>query len=241
MALCLGCGEAPDDARLLLHCGAGIRPAAAELAEEFGRQQGVTVECNYAGSEVLLGRIKLSGLGDLYMPGDVHYVELAQKEGLCSAPTTGCYFVPVILVQKGNPKNIRSLEDLKKPGIVIGLGNPEMCAIGRKSAKILAKNNIAEEDLDVPYLSETVHALGIQVELGKLDAVIVWDAVAADFAGDTQVVAIPIEQNVISTVALGVLKSSKHPDLAAKFVEFVASESGRKIFQKHHYTVTKPK
>jgi len=232
--------DTPQKTKLLLYCGAGIRPAAAELAEEFGRQHDATVECDYAGSEVLISRIKLSKQGDLYMPGDVYYVEQAEEEGLVTSKKTACYFVPVILVKKGNPKNIRSLTDLARPGMKIGLGDPNACAIGRKCSKIFAKNKISEEDLNVAFRSLTVNELGNHVKLGMLDAAIVWDAVAAYFAGQAEVVPIPRDQNVISTVAVGVLNCSEHPGLSGQFVDFIASEQGKAIFQKHHFATTLP-
>jgi molybdate transport system substrate-binding protein len=241
LSLCLGCGSGgPAPNKLVFHCGAGLQPAADELAKQFGRRHGVTVECDYAGSEVLMSRIKLARRGDLYMPGDVHYVELAEKEGLVASKRTACYFVPVILVQKGNPKNIRTLRDLAAPGVAVGLGNPEACAIGRKSSRIFRKNNIPEGDLDVKFRTLTVNELGIHIEMRKLDAVIVWDAVAAYFADAGDTVAIPREQNIISTVAVGILKFSEHPELAEKFVEFATSEEGRAIFKKHGYSTTLP-
>ncbi len=234
--LALGCGAEPPR----LYCGAGIKPPVAELVEEFGRREGVDVACDYRGSETLLSSIKLTGEGDLYMPGDVHYIELAEKEGLIASSKTVCYFVPVILVRNGNPKNVRTLEDLKRRDVKVGLGNPKACAIGRKTSKIFAKNHIDEQDVNVSFRALTVNELGNHIQIGSLDAVIVWDAVAA-YAGDKgQIVRIPREQNVISTVAVGVLKSSKHPELARKFVEFVTSARGKEVFQRHHYTTTLP-
>jgi len=237
-ALALGCGaELPR-----LYCGAGMRSPVAELVEEFGREHGVTIECDYAGSEVLISRIKLTGQGDLYMPGDMHYVELAEKEGLIASKKTVCYFIPVIQVRKGNPKNIHTLHDLTRPGIKLGLGDPKACAIGRKSSKIFAKNDISEEKVNenVKFRSLTVGELGNHLKLGTLDAVIVWDAVAAFSPKETEVVTIPRDQNVISTVAVGVLKSSRHPELATKFVEFITSKRGKEVFEKHHYATSLP-
>jgi molybdate transport system substrate-binding protein len=236
----LGCNGQSARPKLLLYCGAGIRPPAAEIAEAFGRAHDLTVECDYAGSELLLSRIELSGVGDLYMPGDVHYVDQAKQEGLVTTSKTACYFIPVILVRKGNPKNIRSLADLTRPQIKVGLGDPKACAIGGKSSKIFAKNNISEEDVNVTFRSLTVNELGDKIKLRALDAVIVWDAVAAYFADSADAVPIPLEQNVVSTVAVGVLTSSKHPELAGKFLDFITSDEGRAIFQKHHYSLTLP-
>lgn len=233
----VGCDRQP---KLLIYSGAGIRPATAELAETFGRRHGVQVECDYAGSEMLLSRIKLSRKGDLYMPGDLHYVAQAEDEGLVTESKTACYFVPVILVPKGNPRGLASLRDLADPQVALGLGDPNACAIGRKSSKLFANSGIDETKLNVAVRTLTVNELGTLVKLGKLDAAIVWDAVAANFTADTDVVPIPPEENFISTVPVGVLSFSEHPELARRFVEFATSEEGAAIFRKHHYTVRLP-
>jgi molybdate transport system substrate-binding protein len=149
---------------------------------------------------------------------------------------------PVIGVAQGNPKNIRSLADLARPGIRIGLGHPETCAIGRRSAALFQRAGLSLEDVqpNVEFQSVTVNELGNQIKLDQLDAVIVWDAMAAYFAEDGQVVPIPLEQNVTSTVAVGTLKCSQHPELAGKLVDFIASQEGQAIFRKHNYTTELP-
>ena len=226
----------------MLFCGGGIRPPAEELADRFGRQHDVQVECDFAGSEVLLTRIKLTRSGDVYLPGDAHYVELARDEDLVSACSTICYFVPVILVAKGNPKGIETLADLSRPGIRIGLGDPETCAIGRKAAKIFAKNGITIDDLgeNLVFRSLTVNELGDKIKIGALDAVIVWDATAAYYMDAAETVRIPVQQNVISTVPAAALTTSDAPELARQLMEYLASDEGRAVFEKHHYAVSKP-
>lgn len=240
--LILGCSEPPAPRELLLFCGAGIRPPAAELAETFGRENGVRIVTDYAGSEVLLSKIKLVRRGDLYMPGDRHYVEMAAKEGFILSQESVCYFVPTILVRKGNPKNIRGLRDLLGPGVRLGLGDERACAIGRKSRKIFEKNGISwtHVERNLKFKSVTVNELGMQIQAGSLDTVIVWDAVAGYYAEHGDEVPIPAEQNVISTVDVGVLGFTRLKALAEKFVEFAASERGRAVFKKHGYRVDPP-
>jgi molybdate transport system substrate-binding protein len=175
------------------------------------------------------------------MPGDKHYIEQAVHANMILSQRSVCYWVPTILVQKGNPKKIRQLDDLLKPGVKLGLGDPEACAIGRTSKQILEKNNIAWEDIEenLAFQSLTVNELGMQIQAQALDAVIVWDAMARYYSEYGDEIPIPPEQNIISTIDIGVLKFTKHHELAEKFVDFVTSEKGRRIFQKYNYS-TKP-
>lgn len=228
---------------LLLYCGAGIRPPVDELVETFRKEHGVKIAIDYAGCEVLLSKIKLTRRGDLYMPGDNYYVKQASREGMILSQFSVCYFVPTILVQKGNPKNIRGLKDLFQGGLKLGLGDPNACAIGRVTQQILVKNNIAWEDIKkyVAYQSLTVNELGMQIQARALDAVIVWDAIARYYSKYGDQIPIAVENNVISTVDIGVLAFTNQRWLAESFAQFAASERGQAIFSKHGYTIELPK
>jgi molybdate transport system substrate-binding protein len=243
-----GCkAEKPEESghsakELVLYCGAGIRPPVQEIAEAFEREHGVKIVTDYAGSEVLLSKIKLVRRGDLYMPGDKHYVEQAATEGMILSQQSICYFVPTILVRKGNPKNVHGLRDLLADGLKLGLGDAKACAIGRKTKQIFAKNNIAWEDVEknVVFQSLTVNELGMQIQAGSLDAVIVWDAIAGYYVEHGMEIPIPVEENVISTVNIGILSFTEDRSGAEKFVKFAASQSGQDIFKQHNYRTDPP-
>jgi len=236
-------GSTSATKELLLYCGAGISPPVDEVVNAFFSEYGIKVVPDYAGGEVLLSKIKLSGRGDLYMPGDRYYVGQAEKAGLILSRRSVSYWVPTILVQKGNPKNISRLQDLLKPGVRVGLGDPKACAIGRTTWQILAKSGITRQDLEdnLLYQSLTVNELGMQIQARSLDAVIVWDAMALYYSQYGDQAPIPAEDNIVSTVDVGVLKFTKNQELAEKFAAFLASPKGREIFAKHNYTTKKPK
>ena len=248
VVLLFGCrAEKPEESdskakELLLYCGAGIRPPVEQMVEAFRREHGVKIVTDYAGSEVLLSKMKLARRGDLYMPGDKHYVEQAAGEGMILSQQSVCYFVPTILVRKGNPKNIRDLRDLLADGLKLGLGDAKACAIGRKTKQIFAKNNIAWEDIEknVAFQSLTVNELGMQIQAGSLDAVIVWDAIARYYIEHGTEVPIPVEENVISTVNIGILTFTKDSSLAGQFIEFAVSPRGQGIFKQHNYRTESP-
>jgi len=232
----------PDQPRLLLYCGAGIRPPVTELAEIYTCEKGVQVDIDFAGSEMLLSKLKLSRRGDLYMPGDRHYTDQAAAEGLVLSRAAVCYFVPTILVRKGNPKRIAGLRDLLRDDVKLGLGDDKACAVGRTTRRIFEQLGIpwAEVGKSTEFSSLTVNELGLQVQAGSLDAAIVWDAIARYYPDACEEVPIPLEQNTVSTVDVASLSFSQHRDLAEQFVQFAASERCRAIFARHHYRVDPP-
>jgi len=227
---------------LLLYCGAGIRPPVQQIVEAFEAEHGVKIVADYAGSEVLLSKIKLAKRGDLYMPGDKHYVDQAAQEGMILSQQSLCYFVPTILVQKGNPRNIHGLNDLLKAGVKLGVGDAKACAIGRKTEQIFTKNGIAWADVEknIAFQSLTVNELGMQIQTSSLDAVIVWDAIARYYSKYGTEIPIPVDQNVISTVNIGVLSFTPNRSTADEFVKFAASARGQAIFQEHNYRTDPP-
>ena len=235
--------EKDTQKKLFLYSGGGLRLAVNECVEIFSRESNAEIECNYAGSGVLLNQVQMTRRGDLFMPGDVFYIDIVKPADLIESKHTVCYFIPQILVREGNPKNIESLEDLVKPGIRLGLGDPEVCAIGKTSVQIFEKSNIEMEAVEknLVFSSLTVGELGVQIKVGKVDAVIVWDSTAAHYADSGDVIEIPLDKNVISTVAIALLRSSNDKELAKTFINFITLERGQQIFRKHHFSTEPPK
>ncbi len=105
----LGCGGKDADPKdsagkeLVFYCAAGIRPPIADIIDAFQQNHDTRIITDYAGSEVLLSKIKLIQSGDLYMPGDKYYIAQADDAGMIETSVPVFYWVPTILVRKGNP------------------------------------------------------------------------------------------------------------------------------------------
>ena len=227
---------------LVFYCGAGIRPAAEALITAFEEAHpDIKIAATYAGSGRLLGQIASSRTGDLFMPGSSFYVDKAVKKNLADAATRKkvAYFIPVIFVQKGNPKGVKTLSDLAELDLRVGLGDERAVAIGRRAIKIFEKNSIPLEKAmkNVVYKSGTVNELGVAIEMKNVDAVIMWDANARQFAHAGDTIEIPPKQNIVTEIPIVALKSSSYPSEANAFVDFVISDAGKKIFTRKKYTV----
>lgn len=223
--------------RLLLYCGAALRPPVSEVIEAFERRSGVQVEADYGASNLLLGRLKLSRLGDVFLPGDAFYVDEARREGLVSEARDVARFVPAIMVSKGNPRRIETVADLAEPGLRLGLADERAAAIGRITPEIFRANGVSLEAIErnTAFTSVTAPELAQAVALGNVDAVIVWKPVAMRHPDAADVVEIPPESNVFSPLSAAVLETAVFAEEARQFVEFLAGPVGQESFRRHHY------
>ena len=241
-AASVGCSKnpaPPQQKPVRILAGAGLRPAVDELIAAFGRRTGIRVVPDYGGSGMILTRAKMGADADLFLPGDVWYVQqLHEQAQLIERQKPVAYFVPVIVTPKGDTR-VGGLPDLFTDGLRVALGNPKACQVGRISRKILRKNGLDPDKLDAK-LSITVNELGVWVKAGGTDATIVWDAIAANLAPDVRVVPIPPEQNIISRVVVGLLTRSERKDRAGKFVDFITGPAGQAILKAKGYRVTPP-
>ncbi|NQV33837.1 MAG: substrate-binding domain-containing protein [Phycisphaeraceae bacterium] len=226
---------------LLLYCGAGIQPVAEAMTKAFSKASGITVNTTYAGSGRLLGQLASSQVGDLFMPGSAFYVERAVEQKLVHENTRQdvAYFIPVIVVQKGNPLGVTSLADLARLELRLGLGDERAVAVGKQSKKLFDKNLIPYTNVEnnVVYRSGTVNELGVALQMKHIDAAIMWNANARQFASAVDVIEIPAAQSLISTIPVVVLTCSRSFDDANSFVNFVTSPEGKEILREFDYTV----
>ncbi len=222
---------------LFVYVGAGFRLPVEEAAGRFREETGVSVELSFAGSGCLLAQASLSRRGDLYMPGEEFFMEQARERGLIIEERPIAHMWPVVLVQEGNPKRIRGLADMARPGIRVGLGDPEATACG-----IAADALLREWELEEPIGANQIMAalnvneLGTAVSLGALDAAIAWDATAGLFMRDTDAVEIPHESSRRTTIPLGILNFSTRMAAARRFLDFMADpEGGISVFRSNGY------
>ena len=235
-----GCGKqspetAEQEKHIRLYAGAGLRRGVDAIVAEFTKQSGIEVEVDYGGSGMIISRAREDQDADLFMPGDVWYVDrLQEKAGLIESKTDVASFVPVIITAKGNPLKINSLNDMLRDDLKIALGNPKACQVGRLTAKIFKKNGLDLSKI-TPKESLTVNELGVWVKMHDVDAAIVWDAIAANIAKDVECVEIPKDQNIISRVVIGLMKTSKDKKSAQKFIDFLVSSKGKEILDSKGY------
>jgi molybdate transport system substrate-binding protein len=239
-ALLAGCGKRTASpqaaAKLTILCGGSFRPPMEELARAFTQETGIATELSFGQSEDLLPAIKAHRAGDVYISHDP-YRDYVEKAGaLLSAAQVG-YVAPVLVVPKGNPAHVKSLEDLARPGVKVALPDPKYATCGEMLAKLLEKKGLwdkATANADGAIFrshSET----GTALKLGQRQAGVMWNGVAHDFREALEVVPTPYEYDQTIRVWVMGLSYTSHEAEAARLVEF-AKKEGPAIFAKYGYT-----
>ncbi len=227
---------------ILVFAGAASKPPTEEAARIFEKKTGVKVNITFGGSGFVLSQMTLSKKGDIYFPGSSDFMEIAKKKGVVFPETEKrvVYLVPAINVQKGNPKGIKSLTDLARPGLRVAIANPDGVCVGLYAVEIVEKNlkpaELAGFRKNLVNYTESCEKTATVVSLKAADAVLGWRVF--QYWDPARIETIPLKKEEIVRVGyipIAVSKFTSNRPLAQKFVDFILSEEGRLIFRKYHY------
>ncbi|MBI3823977.1 MAG: substrate-binding domain-containing protein, partial [Planctomycetes bacterium] len=145
-------------------------------------------------------------------------------------------------VRKGNPKKIYELEDLARPGLRVGIGHEQQCALGSLTKETFDRTgtygkiarNIAVQSPTGDFLVNQLFASG---EKG-LDVVIAYRSNIQPYPDKVDGIPIPtkIDGNDIKCAQpaqpIAVAKSSKYPELSRRLMEFLQERESRDRFER---------
>jgi molybdate transport system substrate-binding protein len=235
------CGSAPSPASLTIFCGSASKPAMTELAQAFELETGIDTELIFGGSGNLLSQMELSGKGDIYAPGSPDYVIIGERRGqlIEGSDRDVAYLVPAIVTPAGNPAGIRSLEDLAKPGIRVGIGNPETVCLGLYSVELLERAGLLDAVLpNVVTFGASCSKTANLSAMEQVDAVLGWRVFEA--WNPSRMEQVPIEPARIpriSTVPIAIPIHAQDRARSERFIDFALSPAGRAAFDHHGYIV----
>lgn len=207
-----------------LFCAASNREVIEAIRADYLKEAGREVLVQYGPSQTLLTSLEVSHAGDLFLPADDSYLEIGSAKSLIQEVIPLADMKAVIAVRRGNPKNIRTLQDLRRPDIRFIQANPDAAAIGKVTREALAKTADWEPlQAATAAFRTTVTDIANDLVVQAADAGIVYDAVLHAFP-DLEAVVVPELSGAVSRVSIGVTSSSEHPDAALHFARFAAAE-----------------
>lgn len=218
-----GGGISKAQSPLVVYCAASNKSVLEAIRKDYEAAYGVSLQVQYGPSQTLLAALEVSGTGDLYLPADDSYLKLARKRELLSDEVPLAQMRAVLVVPKGNPKGIKSLQEILEGDFRIAQGSVEATAIGKLTREALTKSGKWDAlDARTTVYKTTVNEVANDVKVGAVDTGIVFDAVLTDY--DTlEAVAVPELAAVSARVAVAVLNSSAQPSQALHFARYLSA------------------
>jgi molybdate transport system substrate-binding protein len=222
-----------------MFAGSASMPATREAAKIFEDTTGAQVLLHFGGSGSVLSQMQISGRGDVYFPGSPDFMELAIERSLVIPATQMrvAYLLPAIGVAPGNPLNIKTLEDLARPGLRVGIGRPDTVCVGLYGVEMLEDIETGSQVRDnIVNYAESCTKTAQLLSMGLVDAIIGWDVFGRWDKKNIEIV--PIEPSRIKRIGYmpaAVAANARDPQLALAFVQFLAGKTGQEIFNKFGY------
>jgi molybdate transport system substrate-binding protein len=209
--------------------------AAASLTETFtalGKpfekdHPGWKVDFNFAGSSALATQITEGDDADVFASAAPGNMDTLVKAGNASDPKVFARNTAAIATPPSNPKNITSVADLAKDGVLVAVCQPQV-PCGKVAQQVFTNAGIT-----VPPTTEEkdVKSTLAKVTSDEVDAAVVY-VTDVKAAGDSvHAIEIPADINAGTDYPIAVIQSSKHAEMAQTWVDFVLSAAGQSALQ----------
>jgi molybdate transport system substrate-binding protein len=197
--------------------GAMLKPGVEDAIRQFAQREGVRINTVYNGCGLLVSQMRAGAKPEVYISCDTKFLDMVRDQ---FEPETDLARNPiVIVVARGNPHKIATLEDLADRRLRVGLAHPVNSALGELTDRMLRKLNLRQHFYDNDDVlrdgalhADAGHTLINQMRTGSLDACIVYvsNARSADPQGqELEVIRIPLPE-AIATQPLAVHRQSEH-------------------------------
>lgn len=213
---------------VVVFAAASLKPTFTELAKEFeAAHDGAKVVLSFGGSDSLAAQISQGAPVDVFASANTATMAAVVKANDAKTPTNFAKNALEIAVPPGNPKGITSLADLTKSGVKLAL-----CAAavpcGSAAAKAFAAADITPKPVT---LEQDVTSVLTKVELGEVDAGMVYQTDVKSAGGKVDGVDFPEASEAVNTYPIAQVTTGKNPSAGEAFAAFVLSSAGQQVLR----------
>ncbi|MBM7025117.1 molybdate ABC transporter substrate-binding protein [Clavibacter sp. DM3] len=214
---------------LVVQAAASLTGSMDEVAADFeAAHPGVDVTVTYGGSSTLAQQIVQGAPADVFAPASTATMQTVFDAGETAAdPRVFARNALAIAVPPGDPGRVTGLADFADAGRTLALCAPEV-PCGAAAAQAFAKAGITPQP---DSLEQDVRAALTRVELGEVDAAVVYETDVRAAGDRVEAVPLPDDQQVTTDCVVAPLAGSASPAAAAAFADFVAGDAARARFK----------
>ncbi|MEO9147377.1 MAG: substrate-binding domain-containing protein [Ginsengibacter sp.] len=198
------------------------------------------------GGSLTIGNLRITLKPDVYTAGKSRIKEMVN---LFNDTLSYAYNQLSIMVQKGNPQNIKGLKDLGEANVRVSMPNPEWEGVGKrieeayikaggeKLRKLIMNTKVKNGSTFLTHIHHRQSPMRIMYQ--ESDAAPVWlSEVKYQLMLNHPVesVNIPKNENITATYMAGSLKDAPHSQAAKDFMAFLITPQAKKIYKKYGFT-----
>ena len=211
---------------ITVFAAASLKEAFTTIGQQFeAANPGAKVTFNFGASSTLATQITQGAPADVFAAASTKTMDTVVSGGAASGAQTFATNTMEIATPTTPTVPVTSLADLANPGVKVAVCQKDV-PCGVAADKLFSQNN-----LTVTPVSQEVDVKAVlsKVELGEVDAGIVY-VTDVKAAGDKVVgVTVPTDQNVITTYPIVAIKASAQAATASAFVAYVLSSAGQQV------------
>ncbi|MEQ9486845.1 molybdate ABC transporter substrate-binding protein [Coleofasciculus sp. F4-SAH-05] len=230
----------PESVEITVSAAASLQDAMKAIAPLYTQEQAnVIITYNFGSSGSLQQQIEQGAPVDVFLSAAPKQMNALQEKDLLLTDTRKDLLKnSIVLVTPKDKTDISNFEGLTTDKVSkIAIGAPESVPAGQYGKEVLTSLNLYKPIQSKLVFAKDVRQVLSYVETGNVQAGLVY-ATDANVSDNIKIVATAPETShspIIYPVA--VLKESKHPDSAKKFVQFLSTETAKTVFDNYGFSV----
>jgi molybdate transport system substrate-binding protein len=204
--------------------------AAASLTEAFPRIDGRN-RYGFGGSNQLAFQIRQGAPADVYASASPTYTQALFREGLVERPVRFASNSLVLIVPRENPAGVRSVFDLRRRGIRIVVGSPQV-PIGAYTRAVLERLRLTRAVLaNVVSQEPDVKGIVTKVALGEADSGFVYRTDARAAGRRVVKIGLPARAQPVVRYEVAVVARGEHKAGARAWIRTLLGPRAQRILR----------
>jgi molybdate transport system substrate-binding protein len=211
---------------ITVFAAASLMGTFTQLGKQFeAAHPGDTVKFSFGGSSTLATQITGGAPADVFASAAPANMDTVVSAGDASNPQDFAKNTAEVAVPPNNPAKVSSVTDLAKSSVKVALCEPKV-PCGVVAAEVFKNAGITVKPVT---LQPDVKSVLTQVELGSVDAGMVYVTDVKAAGSKVKGVVIPASDNASTLYPIATISSSTHQAEAAAFVAYVLSPAGQQV------------
>jgi len=242
LAACKGHVPAETNQQVTIAGAANLTDVFQALGPRFEAATGIHPVFSFASTAQLAQQIENSAPFDVFAAADAQHVETLDRKGLLLAGSRAIYArgILALWVPDGSKSGVSKIEDLVKPEVrFLAIAKPELAPYGQAAEETLHNLGIWERVRTKVVYAENINVAKQYGLSHNADAVFTAYSLVLHESG----LVLRVDENSHAPIdqELGILASSKRPDAARKFVDFLLHGEGRELLSASGYQTPAPR